>query len=190
MIIIIEGVDNAGKSDLADYLVDKYEYGYHRCDKAPVARDTAGIVLEFKEMYNILSKIPKGVVCDRAHLSEFVYSQLWRGGATLSFADLHDIEIYLTEVLQVPSILIHLHASERAIIDRCQRNKEELLKNNEVSRCLSLFEDACNSSSVLWQMSINTENSLPQETFAKVEQCLSMIDRRSSYFLNNPAGNI
>lgn len=132
MFIIIEGADRTGKSTLAEKLVSYMPNAVLIHSGPPKTKEP------YKEYAQTILSSRGNIIFDRFHLGEFVYSQLWRGGRTLTDRQIHTLDKRLAGE---KTIVIHATAETKDIIDRCQRDGEELLAMSDVDRCKSLFED-------------------------------------------------
>lgn len=89
MFIICEGPDCVGKSTLIQNLKNYYNnYTFHMLHYSGVKQDSADKVINYSEkmytemfdmMVNNLKYDKSGIICDRSHLGELVYSPLYRG---------------------------------------------------------------------------------------------------------------
>lgn len=132
IVIFIEGTDKAGKSTLAKKLAETFKLEYRHCSKP----QTNNPYQEYKDLIN---SITKPTVFDRGYLGEFVYSQLWRGGLSMTPAQFKELDKLCLEKFRV--ISIHARAPISVILERMEREKEELLKPDQVQRCKNLFEE-------------------------------------------------
>ena len=92
MLIIIEGVDGAGKSTLVEAIQDELPAA-EMIHKGPIKRSP---LIEYEaslEHYRVNSG--RDIVCDRWHIGELVYGPLLRGESKLSPASLEHIELFL-----------------------------------------------------------------------------------------------
>ena len=87
--IIVEGIDNVGKSTLIKNLKNNYnDYVMHNLHYSNVSHSTQDKALEYSnrlynEMFNLMMHNIKneksGFICDRSHIGEMLYAPLYRG---------------------------------------------------------------------------------------------------------------
>ena len=77
-LVILEGPDHAGKSQLAFHLIEKYRFNYYHCGVKPDIMQYHLKVLE--AAYKDINEYNSNYVIDRLHLSEFVYGNVFRKG--------------------------------------------------------------------------------------------------------------
>ena len=133
-LILIEGIDRSGKSTLAKLVAIHMSCGVKHCSK-PKTNDP---FQEYLMMYDETRKY-RNLVLDRSHLGEYVYSNLWRGGCRITNHEFRQLDNLAS--LQ-SAIVIHAYASVEDIIDRCRKVGEDLLKPDQIEKCLQLFEIA------------------------------------------------
>lgn len=92
MLIVIEGVDGAGKSTLVEAIQD-FRPRMQTFHKGPIKRSP---LIEYE---SCLDEYYPGdqhdIVCDRWHIGELVYGPMLRGESKLSEASLEHIELFL-----------------------------------------------------------------------------------------------
>lgn len=131
MLIIIEGPDNTGKTTLARHLQEVFSLDYIHCSKPK----TDNPYLEYCELAD---SIKKPTVIDRAHLGEYVYGTLWRGGCSITPKMFQDLDLKFMEKFEYV-VVIHAQAPLEIIEERCKENNEQLLKPNQIAACSELF---------------------------------------------------
>jgi len=134
MIIFVEGPDKAGKSSLCAHLSDRFNMKIERILKP---KDCDNPYPEFKQR---IRDIKVSTVFDRGYQSEFVYAELWRDGCWMSYQDFNRLD---AEACMKSShvFLINCFAPPEVIKKRLIDEKEELLQQSEVERCLELYFD-------------------------------------------------
>lgn len=133
MLIIIEGPDNTGKTTLARRLQDVFSLEYIHCSKPKTDNP-------FQEYCDLIEGIQKPTVIDRAHLGEYVYSQLWRGGCTITEKQFEYLDLMCMDKFNYV-IVIHAQAPNDIILERCKKNDEKLLLPHQIEHCSELFKD-------------------------------------------------
>jgi adenylate kinase family enzyme len=132
MLIIIEGPDNTGKSTLARHLQEVFSLDYIHCSKPKTDNP-------FNEYMEMFSNIRVPTVIDRAHLGEYVYSKLWRDGCSITDKQFELIDLEAMSRFEY-TIVIYAQAPNHIILDRCIKEKEKLLKPEQISECSFLFD--------------------------------------------------
>lgn len=133
LLIICEGCDNTGKSTLAKKLVEEFNLDYIHNSK-PQTNDP------FQEYSDMIDGIRKDTVIDRAYLSEYVYSKLWRGGCVITTKQFEELDLQCQMKFE-HVFLIHATAPLEVIKERCIAEKEELLKLDQVAQCAEWFKE-------------------------------------------------
>lgn len=160
LVIWIEGCDNTGKTTLAKKLAEAFNLDYTHCAKPK----TDNPFLEYSDM---IDSIQKNSVFDRGYLGEFVYSNLWRGGCKITPKQFEELDLACHMKFQY-TILIHATAPIEVIKDRCVKEKEELLKLDQVQKCAELFEEVvgrCSLPKIVYDSSVQT----PEDIVAQVK---------------------
>lgn len=85
-LIILEGPDHAGKSQLAFHLIEKYRFNYYHCSVKPDIMQYHLHVLNAAQ--DDIQKYNSNYVIDRLHLSEYVYGNIFRGGPKYNYLEL------------------------------------------------------------------------------------------------------
>lgn len=97
MLIVLEGVDGAGKSTLADRLIHALGDEHLRLHQGPLKGDPLKeYEWELGRMYSPSSGIH--IVADRWHVGELVYGPLYRGVSKLTPAMTRHVELYLDKL--------------------------------------------------------------------------------------------
>jgi thymidylate kinase len=132
MIIMIEGCDRTGKTTLAKMLAEKLGGQVIHTSKP----QTDNPYVEYLEK---LASLPrhKILIFDRFYLGEYVYSILWRGGCKISSEQFKKLDHVAANLHK--AVVIHACASTETIIERCRREGEELLQEDQVEQCADLF---------------------------------------------------
>lgn len=133
MLIFIEGCDRTGKSTIAEMIAKNTFSKVVHCSK-PKTSDPFNEYLEMLLSYRDCQTM----VFDRGYLGEFVYSQLWRDGCKITPEQFHILD---KVALSKRAVVIHAFADSATILKRCEQVGEDLLKPDQVSRCLSLFQE-------------------------------------------------
>lgn len=163
IVIWIEGTDNTGKTTLAKALAEAFNLDYTHCAKPKTDNP-------FEEYSLMIDSIRKDSVFDRGYLGEFVYSQLWRGGCTISLKQFSELDLQCMMKFE-HVILVHATAPLEVIKERCIDQKEELLKLDQVARCQSLFEeivDHCQLPRIVYDSSVES----PEDVIRKIKNLI------------------
>lgn len=163
LVIFIEGVDNTGKTTLANKLVEVFGLDYKHNSK-PQTDDP------YQEYSDMIDGIRKDTVIDRAYLSEYVYSKLWRGGCVITTKQFEELDLQC-QLRFEHVILIHATAPLEVIKERCVTEKEQLLKLDQVSQCAEWFEEIigrCNLVTLKYDSSYQT----PDEMVTKIKNLI------------------
>ncbi|WP_455950084.1 hypothetical protein [Eubacterium sp.] len=129
MIIILEGFDTTGKSNLAHYLVHKLKLGYMHnmpCYSTQLQKD----------FINIIQAVGEGVVIDRFHLSDIVYGKI-----VCEHIRMNDFEIEQLERLLLNKKVVFIHCTARLKIvrDRYQKENNKYVPRTLIMQCLEEY---------------------------------------------------
>ena len=146
MLIILEGVEGAGKTSIANCL--KNDFGYHiytterprnTSNKFDFSSLWRGEIKSIIKLLHIISK--EKIVFDRLHLSEFVYSCLYSHYAK-NFDIIKEVD---KELLNYGARIVYCYAKPQTLLTRV-KNKliDEFDKDFMVNytKHLSLFQEA------------------------------------------------
>jgi thymidylate kinase len=132
MIVIIEGCDRTGKSTLAKKIAETIGAEVIHCGKPK----TDNPFQEYLEQLVQLDPL-KHHVFDRFYLGEYVYSTLWRGGCKITSGQFKLLDMVAAGLHK--AIVIHANADINTIIERCKKDGEDLLKPEQIEKCVDLF---------------------------------------------------
>lgn len=140
MLIIIEGCDGAGKTTLAERLVNRLEQ--HRpttlLHRGPIKDDP---LVEYElplDGYRPLRD--QHVVCDRWHVGEAIYGPLLRGVSVLRPPDRRHIELFLQSR---GALVVLMTQTPEEIRRRLAQRGEALLGDEYVEDVLHSYYEAC-----------------------------------------------
>lgn len=141
MLIVVEGVDGAGKSTfcrrLDDALCDAsggFDGGVIR-HKGPLERHPLEeYVLDLDDYVPGASE---SVICDRWHLGERIYGPLYRGKSQLDLARQRYVEMYLRSR---GALLVHVTADTVTLGVRLYQRGEDFLKASDVAYVRDAYE--------------------------------------------------
>jgi archaellum biogenesis ATPase FlaH len=162
--IWVEGTDNTGKTTLCKRLAEEFGLVYTHCSKPSTDNP-------FEEYADLINSIRDNSVFDRGFLGEYVYSQLWRGGCSISLKQFQELEL-MCQLKFREVILIHATAPLEVIRERCIDQKEELLKLDQIERCSELFQEIVDNSTldkILYDSSVET----PEDVISKIKQIIN-----------------
>lgn len=122
MIILIEGIDGAGKTTLAKRL--ERQTGWYYMGRS---HKTDGKT-DLYEFYKSLIKNHKSLILDRCWYSEMVYGPIFREHSKIDFYQMYELERLLEKG---NALLIHCVGKEQTLWDRCQRRGEDFVTNRQ-----------------------------------------------------------
>jgi thymidylate kinase len=164
LVVWIEGTDNTGKTTLAKRLAEEFNLDYTHCAKPKTDNP-------FNEYADMIDSIREDSVFDRGYLGEFVYSQLWRGGCSISLKQFAELDLQCMMKFE-HAILIHATAPFEVIKERCIDQKEELLKLDQIQKCQALFEEIvghCQLPKIVYDSSVETPEDIIQKIKALIQ---------------------
>lgn len=128
-IIIIEGENCTGKTTLANYIVDNFQYEYIKC-----SQPKGDAYLEYKKIISELDE-NKNYVIDRFVYGEMVYGPIYRGKSDIDNAKLYEIE----QMIYSKAVLIYCYDTAKNISKRFIEEKEEFAEQDKIQQTLDLF---------------------------------------------------
>lgn len=137
-LIIIEGCDCTFKTTLVNEIkknLDKDFMTFHFSKPNDITDVYGGYIDSLYE----LSKY-NNVILDRSFLGEYVYSQLWRGGLSMTYDNFKHLLLRCQKFFD-NVFIIFCTGNKKDIIERMKKRGEDLLKENEIEKCLFLFDD-------------------------------------------------
>lgn len=161
-MIILEGIDGAGKTTVADYLNQNGYSTYH------FTYDKKNKNIEDKYI-NLLDEETQNMVLDRSFVSELVYGPVLRHSCKLNREQLEKI---LTRYKQVNPIVLYFKANKEDILQR-------RIKDEKDYQMLTINYDALNNryekvirviSKYLNVIEINTSERSVEEVLSLVEE--------------------
>ena len=124
MIIILEGPDGAGKTTLATQLslMTKYKVVHYSYPKNQEEADRMYI--------NYISDLKKAgnIIIDRCWYSDMTYGPVMRGGATITYPEMFDLERI---VARKGGMIIYCTDSKAALWQRVSRRGDDYVKSKE-----------------------------------------------------------
>jgi len=125
--IIIEGPDCSGKSTVVNRIKNA-----PRWDSKSLSHSEGDQFTRYLQQY----AFGKNTVFDRSHLSEIVYSKLWRGGNPFSAEE----EAILNDIINERALVIFTCPDEKTIEERYKaRSYEQQIKLEELKQSRQLF---------------------------------------------------
>jgi thymidylate kinase len=166
MFIVVEGIDNVGKSTLIQNLKNRFnDFTFHALHYSNVKQPTAEKVQEYStklytQMFNLMKHQINydlaGVICDRSHLGELVYGPMYRNYTGEYVLDIekkyHDIPALWNNV-----ILITLYDDAENVISRddgLSFTTDVQKKQNEIDS----FINAHNKSTIKNKLLVNVKD--------------------------------
>ena len=104
MIIVCDAPDHGGKTKLCQHLMEKYRFNYYHCGVQPNIKEYHGDVLDL--VFEDADRYNNNWVIDRLHLSEEVYGNIFRNGASYDWKQLNDHIIEVAEEDDIKYVLI------------------------------------------------------------------------------------
>ena len=124
MIIIIEGVDGAGKTILANQISQQSNYPIlHR--SMPKSEDEKQSMMD---EYLKASKAARNVIFDRCWYSEMAYGPVKRDKTCISFPEMYELE---RQVAKSGALIIYCTGPKSILWKRCIRRGEEYVTRRD-----------------------------------------------------------
>ena len=136
-LIVLEGVDGAGKTTAADLIAEHYEdagLDVVRLHHSQLRRDP------MEEYLAPLALLRPGrvVLVDRSYPSELIYAPLYRGSSAIDTAALEELE---AAHVRVGAVLAHVTADLDAVFDRQAERGEDYLRPEHAELVWSAYRD-------------------------------------------------
>lgn len=133
MIIILEGENKTGKSTLAKYIVDHYDFDVIKC-----SQPKGDPYVEYMSILKQIEKSGRNTVIDRFAYGEFVYGPIYRGKSSLTKTQLRNIEL---KAISLNAHLIYCHDAVKNIKRRFLTEGEEFASTKHIAKTLQLFNE-------------------------------------------------
>jgi thymidylate kinase len=178
LFLIVEGPDNVGKSTLINNLNNYYnKLTMHNLHYSNVKQEnTIEVIKHNKKLYDEMFRLMiyalkqdyTGVICDRSHLGEIVYGNIYRGYAGDYVLDIekdyhHILDIFenlfLITLVDEPENLISREDGLSLSTDLDKKQRE-----------LELFDLAHNSSNIKHKLIINIKDKDAEAVFKEVTE--------------------
>ena len=130
MLIILEGFDTTGKSNLANYLAYSLEFYYRH------SMPNYSLQL-YQEFIETLDKINENVIIDRFHLTDLVYGKIVCDHVRMNDEQIHQVEQCL---LEKKTVFIHCTAKIEIVEKRYEHEKNKYVPQNLINHCLKEYE--------------------------------------------------
>lgn len=135
MLIILEGVDGAGKSTTADAIA-RLLPGATRLHKGPM---TADAITEYEDpLASYRPGSETHVICDRWHVGELVYGPVLRGKARMTLAERRHIDLFLAAR---GAVVVHVTASMSTIRQRLSTRGDDLVTLDQIDELNDRYFD-------------------------------------------------
>lgn len=131
MILILEGENKTGKSTIARYICDHYDFDYIKC-----SQPKGDPYVEYMEILKKIERSGRNTVLDRFLYGEFVYGPIYRGKSGLSETQKRNIEL---KALSLNAHVIYCSDDPKNIAKRFKEEKEEFASEKLIKRTLELF---------------------------------------------------
>ena len=86
-LIIVDASDGGGKTKLCNHLTEKYRFNYYHCGVQPDIKQYHSDVLDLA--FKDINQYKNNWIIDRLHLSEEVYGNIFRNGASYDWKELN-----------------------------------------------------------------------------------------------------
>jgi thymidylate kinase len=143
LLIILEGVDGAGKTTFANGLLD--ELKDHRATellhRGPI---TTHPLIEYElslDAYRPMNG--KHIICDRWHWGELIYGPLYRGESKVQQPDMRHIELFL---MSRGALVVLMCASRTEIHRRLDKRGETFLQHDDRNTVIERYYELNHSS--------------------------------------------
>lgn len=138
MLIVLEGVDGAGKTTLTERLMKSLpDDSVQRMHSGPLKGDPLKEYLWRLKDYDPSSS-EQNLVLDRWHVGELVYGPLFRGQSKLTEPMRQYVEMYLDKLGAYKLVVT---ANLMTILQRLEHRGEDLLKPDQVGLVLDFYHD-------------------------------------------------
>lgn len=126
-LIVLEGVDGAGKTTLVERLVDMLDEDVVVKHCGPPKGD---ILKEYEwSLASSYRPMTTDFICDRWHVGELVYGPMLRGKSQLTPAMVNHIEMFLSSR---GALRLHVDAPIEAILARVGKRGEDLVNSHQI----------------------------------------------------------
>lgn len=129
MLVVIEGVDKAGKSTLAERL--KRELGWNVVHFGKPGPDP------FLEYNTFLDNLTENLICDRFFLGELVYGPLLRKKQSITQKQIKIIE---SKCNRIGTIIIHANPKYKTISDRFDKLGDDMITESQNATAYIAFK--------------------------------------------------
>ena len=156
---MIEGADGAGKTTTIEYLQMLLEYlTVKGSDFSHAAQGNEYLFNKFYKLTDL-----DNFIFDRCHISNLVYSVLYKDYATLTPEQVKVIE----EKLAKTSILFYLYADLDVVIDRVSKRGDDYVKLDMIEKIRDKYEEVLDQSS-MDVIRIDTTNKEPLDVAKEI----------------------
>lgn len=135
MFIVIEGIDGAGKTTLANHLIRTVNGTGEYHHRGPPERHPLEEYVNDFEDYR-----PGGgrhIVCDRLHWGELVYAPLYRDHSLLAEAGRRWVDAFLASR---GALLVHCTHERDVVIANMRRTREDYLKEADIAHVEATYD--------------------------------------------------
>lgn len=134
-IIILEGIDRAGKTTLAKELCRRLKLKYIKVSNPKGD--------PYEEYLNLILNVKVPTLFDRLHLGELVYGPVLRGKSQLDTKKFRNLEFLLK---QRGAVIVYAHNSYEFIKQKFIEDHETFLNAEKIKQVQRLYEKKINSS--------------------------------------------
>lgn len=138
MLVILEGVDGAGKSHVAQWLADALTLSgdVEIMHKGPMTTDA---ITEYEvPLEDYASGSGRHIICDRWHTGELVYGPLLRGTSRMHEHERRHIDKFLAVR---GAIIVHVLAPENEVRRRLGERGDDLITELQVPEIVDSYHD-------------------------------------------------
>lgn len=152
-VIVIEGIDGAGKSTLFESIKEKIP---HHFDRVFVHKGVPEYEDPEKEYLQQLSWLRKNhfMVSDRYHVGELIYGPIYRGYSMTEGEWFTRIESRLDELKAVKVILL---PPLQTVIERLEKRGEDYLQPEHVEKVWNFYNDFVDKNPTWLRLDSNNE---------------------------------
>lgn len=175
-IIILEGVDCAGKTTFAEKLAERTGYAIVKGSSFEIAE--YGAEKMFAHMMSLLDL--NNVIIDRFFYSNLVYGSLYNY-PMMEYSQY----LQLREKMNKKALLVYLHAPTTVLRERMEKRGDDMIKADDLRTIKKAYSEALNVlATPKMMLSLDTENSNFNVTTAMVTEFINLQETRMNIHNN------